>query len=90
MYKTKSAQNMINYTFMKSPYYAQFKYAKIFVNFSKAIQGKLKNVQFLLRLLCKFLRKKVQSAFLFKAFQRVIKSLNLMTESRTKYIISRV
>ena len=73
MYKTKSAQNMINYTFMKSPYYGQFKYAKIFVNFSKAIQGKLKNVQFLLRLLCKFLRNKVQSAFFVQGFPKSYK-----------------
>ena len=75
---TKSARNMINHKFLKTPYQGKFKYAKYLQNFHKLnlYLKKTENVQILfIGITCKYLFKISfkNCAICFKAFQRVIK-----------------
>ena len=71
---TKSARNMINHKFLKTPYQGKFKYAKYLQNFHKLnlYLKKTENVQILfIGITCKYLFKISfkNCAICFKAFQ---------------------
>ena len=75
---TKSARNMINHKFLKTPYQGKFKCAKYLQNFHKLnlYLKKTENIQILFTgITCKYLFKIYfkNCAICFKAFQRVIK-----------------
>ena len=79
---------MINYTFLKRPYFGEFKYAKIFAKFQKLnlYSRKIENVQFPLKAsMQKFMQNFIANLCnlipVVKAFQRAIKSRNPKTGS---------